>query len=214
MHSMDRMDIRMPVGKAGANGRKLLGMERIVGDPETGSPLPRGQAGELLLRGYNMMLGYYGKERWEVFTQDGFFPSGDLVMLDEEEFVWFRGRKGEMIKTAGANVAPPEVENALAACAGVREAIVFGVPDPTKGEAVAAVVVATQGNALNAGALREALHETISPYKVPQHIICMDPDAIPRTDSGKPIKHRLREMLFSAEVAIAERSSATPKERK
>jgi acyl-CoA synthetase (AMP-forming)/AMP-acid ligase II len=198
MHSMDRLDTPMPVGKAGSNGRTLPGMERLVVDPETGTPLPRGQKGELLVRGHNMMIGYYGKERWETFTRDGWFPTGDLVNLDEDDFVWFLGRGGEMIKTSGANVAPPEVENALAACPGVREAIVFGLPDEVKGEVVVAVVSAAQGSKLDPEALRESLRETISPYKVPQAIAVVTHEEIPRTASGKPIKHRLREMLFSA----------------
>jgi acyl-CoA synthetase (AMP-forming)/AMP-acid ligase II len=201
MHSMDRMDIPMPVGRAGANGRKLAGMEHLVVDPETGAPLPRGQRGELHIRGYNMMLGYYGKERWEVFTPDGFFPTGDLIALDEEEYVWFHSRRGEMIKTAGANVAPPEVENALAACPGVREAIVFGAPDAEKGEIVVAVVVAASGSELTAEALRQALRETISPYKTPQTFVFLTHEEVPRTPSGKPIKPKLREVLYPSEVS-------------
>jgi acyl-CoA synthetase (AMP-forming)/AMP-acid ligase II len=196
MHSMDRIDTPMPAGKAGANGRKLLGMDRIVVDPRTGEQLPKGRPGELFIRGNNMMLGYYGKERWETFTRDGYFPTGDLVIVDEEEFVWFLGRRGEMIKTVGANVAPPEVENALATCEGVREAIVFGIPDVTKGEAVIAVVTSMEGFEFDAAAIRGALRELISPYKVPQTIVRMAHEDIPRTASGKPIKHKLREMLF------------------
>jgi acyl-CoA synthetase (AMP-forming)/AMP-acid ligase II len=196
MHGMDRLDTPLPRGKGGSNGRKLMGMERLVVDAETREPLPRGERGELHMRGDNMMLGYYGKERWEVFTRDGWFPTGDLVAIDEEDFLWFRGRSGEMIKTSGANVAPPEVEAALAACPGVREAIVFGVPDEAKGEAVVAVVSAAQGAALDPEDLRRAVREMISPYKTPQSITVMTHEEIPRTASGKPIKHRLREALY------------------
>jgi acyl-coenzyme A synthetase/AMP-(fatty) acid ligase len=196
MHSMDRLDTPTPVGKAGSNGRKLVGMDRQIFDPETRAPLPRGERGELMIRGYNMMLGYYGKERWETFTRDGFFPTGDLATVDEDEYIWFHGRGGEMIKTSGANVAPQEVEVALAACPGVREAIVFGMPDEVKGEAVIAVVSAAQGSALDPESLRSALRETISPYKVPQSITIVTHEQIPRTASGKPIKHKLRDILF------------------
>jgi acyl-coenzyme A synthetase/AMP-(fatty) acid ligase len=199
MHGMERLDVTLPVGKGGANGRPLQGMERTIMDPETGKPLPRGQRGEVYVRGFNMMLGYYGKERWEVFTREGYLPTGDLAMIDEESFLWFHGRGGEMIKTSGANVAPPEVENALAACEGVREAIVFGVPDEVKGEVVAAVVSAAQGSELDPETLRRALRDSISPYKVPQSIAVMTHEQIPRTASGKPIKHKLREMLFPPE---------------
>ena len=198
MHSMDRLDTPIPLSKAGSNGRKLAGMERIIVDPETRAPLPLGQRGELMVRGYNMMLGYYGKERWEMFTRDGFFPTGDLATLDEDGYLWFHGRNGEMIKTSGANVAPPEVENALMACEGVREAIVFGLPDEVKGEVVVAVVAAKQGFELDAATLIKAVRETISPYKTPQSIAFLTHEEIPRTASGKPIKHKLRDMLFPA----------------
>ena len=196
MHSMDRFDAPVPVGKAGANGRKIAGMERVVVDPETRKPLPPGERGLLFVRGYNMMLGYYGKERWETFTRDGFFPTGDMAIIDEEGFIRFAGRDGDMIKTSGANVAPQEVEAALLACDGVREAIVFGVPDATRGEAVAAVVAAAQGSQLDPEVLRQSLRKTISPYKVPQSIAVLTYEDIPRTASGKAIKHKLREMLF------------------
>jgi acyl-CoA synthetase (AMP-forming)/AMP-acid ligase II len=196
MHGMDRLDMPLPVGKGGANGRPLEGMERAIFDPETGEPLPRNKGGEVYIRGVNMMLGYYGKDRWEYTTRDGFFPTGDLARIDEESFLWFLGRGGEMIKTSGANVAPQEVEVALSGCAGVREAIVFGVPDEIKGEAVVAVVSAAQGSELDPESLRLALREAISPYKVPQSITVLTHEDIPRTASGKPIKPKLRQMLF------------------
>jgi acyl-CoA synthetase (AMP-forming)/AMP-acid ligase II len=196
MHSSDPIDIVLPLGKAGSWGRKLPGMERVVVDPETGEPLPRGEKGELLLRGYNMMLGYYGKERWETFTRDGFFRTGDLVVLDEDEHLFFLGRMGEMIKTAGANVAPAEVEKALMGCEGVREAVVFGLPDPVKGEVVAAVVAPSEGSELTLERLRAQLAQALSAYKTPQAIAFLSQDEFPRTGSGKPIKRKLKEMLF------------------
>ncbi len=191
----------MPFGKAGSFGRKLAGMERLIVDPETGTVLPVGQRGELYIRGQHMMIGYYGKERWEFLTRDGFFPTGDLAMIDEDGYCWFFGRGGEMIKTSGANVAPQEVEVALLACDGVREGVVFGLPDEDKGEIVVAVVAPTPGNEPSAETLRQKLRETISPYKVPQSIAFLAHEDIPRTPSGKPIKHKLREMLFSGKRA-------------
>jgi acyl-CoA synthetase (AMP-forming)/AMP-acid ligase II len=199
MHGMTRLDTPANLGKAGANGRTLTGMERVIVDTETGAVLPRGQQGEIFLRGNHMMIGYYGKERWQTFTRDGFFPTGDLAVMDEEDYVWFQGRAGEMIKTAGANVAPPEVEAALATLEGVREAIVFGVPDEAKGEAVVAVVSPTHGAELDAATLHGSLREMISPYKLPQSIAFLSFDEIPRTAAGKPIKTKLREMLFPAD---------------
>ena len=143
------------------------------------------------------MLGYYGKERWEVFTREGFFPTGDLAIIDEDGFIWFEGRCGEMIKTSGANVAPQEVENALLAYPGVREAIVFGLPDAVKGEIVVAVVTAAPQSQLDTERLRQMLRDSISAYKVPQTIAIMAHAEIPRTASGKPIKYMLRDRVLS-----------------
>jgi acyl-coenzyme A synthetase/AMP-(fatty) acid ligase len=148
-----------------------------------------------------MMMGYYGKERWEIFTREGFFPTGDLVTIDDDGYLQFVGRTTEMIKTSGANVSPQEVEGALASCPGVREGIVFGIPHAEKGEAVIAVISAAEGSKLDGEKLRRMLREMISPYKVPHDFAFLTHDEIPRTASGKPVKHKLREMLFPAEKA-------------
>jgi acyl-CoA synthetase (AMP-forming)/AMP-acid ligase II len=143
------------------------------------------------------MDGYYKRERGEVFTTDGWFPTGDRVHINADGTLFFHGRHSEMIKTGGANVAPREVEDALQRLPGVREATVFGCPDDLKGEVVVAVVVARDGADVDPAELIAKLRSDISAYKVPQQIVVMDFDAIPRTDSGKPKKNLLKERVLA-----------------
>ncbi len=197
MHSIDRRTAPMPHGKAGTWGRHLPGVERRVVDRETGAVLPPGKEGELYIRGYTLMQGYYKREREEVFTRDGFFATGDLVIIDEDDFIYFTGRATEMIKTSGANVSPREVEIALQRYPEVREAIVFGVPDEVRGEITIAVVVPAEGRTIDTADLTGRLKQDISPYKLPHRMVVMDFDDIPRTGSAKPRKPQLREMVAS-----------------
>ena len=85
---------------------------RIV-DPDTGATVAAGEVGELQLRGRNLLRGICGKERSEVFTADGWFPTGDLAVIDADGYVFFRGRRDDMFKVKGASVYPSEVEAAL-----------------------------------------------------------------------------------------------------
>jgi acyl-coenzyme A synthetase/AMP-(fatty) acid ligase len=102
-----------------------------------------------------------------------------------------------MIKTSGANVSPREVETLLQTYDEVREAVVFGVPDEVKEEIVYAVVVPMEGMSIDSNRLLAKLREDISTYKVPSVIRVMAFDEIPRTDSGKPKKTQLRELVTS-----------------
>jgi acyl-CoA synthetase (AMP-forming)/AMP-acid ligase II len=185
----------LPESKAGSMGHSLAGIERRIADPETGSELPPGMVGELQIRGFSLMQGYYKRERGDEFTDDGWFRTGDLCHLDEDGYIYFDNRLSDMIKTMGANVAPREVEVLLESLPGVREAIVFGVPDGPRGEAVVAVVVPMNGVAVQPDELRNTIKDEISSYKVPKYIVVASYDDVPRTDAGKPRKHALREVL-------------------
>jgi acyl-CoA synthetase (AMP-forming)/AMP-acid ligase II len=195
-HSTDALDLPAPPGKATNWGRPQPGVERRIVSLETGEVLPPGQVGELQLRGPTLMRGYLKRERHETFTADGFFRTGDRCMIDADDFLFFYGRANELIKTAGANVAPAEVEAVLITFPEIREAIVFGVPDAERGEAVAAVIVPEDGREVDPAELRRKVREEISSYKVPQVIVTMAYDEVPRTDAaGKPRKVVLKEMV-------------------
>lgn len=195
MHSIDRIYMPTPVGQGGHWGRHTRGVERVIVDPETRATLPSGREGELLIRGPILMRGYYKKEREEAFTVDGWFATGDLAVIDGDDYIYFTGRRGEMVKTAGANVAPKEVELALMGHPAVREAIVFGMPDPVKGQKVVAVLVPKTEAGLDANEVGAWVRTRISAYKAPAEIHVMAFEAIPRTGSQKPIKPRLQALL-------------------
>ena len=122
-----------PEHRRGSFGKPMSGFETKVVD------------GELCVRGPYLMQRYYKRSREECFDADGWFHTGDLVRTDRDGFVYFIGRRGAMIKTAGANVAPAEVERAIAKVTGGLVAHVIGIPDPERGQVVAAVVALEDG---------------------------------------------------------------------
>ncbi|WP_448334222.1 AMP-binding enzyme, partial [Streptomyces sp. DSM 41534] len=127
--------------------------------------------GELCLRGPHLMQGYYGRSREDCFDPDGWFHTGDLVRVDPDGYFYFLGRAGSMIKTSGANVTPAEVEKALAASG--FTAHVLGLPDVTRGQIVAAVIVSDA--AVDFDAIRKELRSSLSAYKVPRTFVVCPP---------------------------------------
>ena len=194
-HSINRYGTPAPHGKGGNLGRNLPGVERLIVDPETGKPLPSGEVGELWVRGYTLMRDYYKKERHEYLTCDGFFPTGDTGLIDKDGFFYFKGRRNDMIKAAGANVSPAEIEVVLMRHPAVTEAIVLGLPDPQRGEIVVAVVVEASGTSVTAEVLREATKRALSQYKIPSEFVFLSADEIPRTHSHKVKKPELRALV-------------------
>jgi acyl-CoA synthetase (AMP-forming)/AMP-acid ligase II len=167
---------------------------RVV-DPETGLDVPDGDEGELWVRGYGLMHGYYKQERADVFDADGWFHTGDRVFLHGGR-AWFVGRTTEMVKSRGANVAPREVELFLEEeFDEVLYAFVLGLPHPEFGEQVAAVLVPARGRTLDPGDIARRAREQISSYKVPSRIDVWDEDDVPWLGSGKPDKRAIRERL-------------------
>ena len=184
-HSAEPINVRLPDDKAGASGRAVGGYERRVVDPETGREMPAGEVGELQLRGGALMAGFYGKRRCEVFTPDGFYPTGDLVRIDAEGYLTFVARRNDMIKTRAANVSRLEVEAAINTLPDVLTCAVTGLPDKEFGQIVAAAVVLRGGCKPDGEAVRAALRGSLSSYKIPRRIIFVAEADIPRTATGK-----------------------------
>jgi len=159
-----------------------------------GSPGAAATVGELLLRGPYLMQHYHKRSREECFDPDGWFHTGDLVRVDDDGFFYFLGRRGSMIKTAGANVSPAEVEKAIAAVSGMV-AHVVGVPDSERGQVVAAAVVVPDGETPNLQALRDGLAPVLSTYKIPRHFLAVRAADIPLLSSGKVDGRRLAELF-------------------
>lgn len=197
-HSAEPLNTRLPEDKPGASGRPVNQYERRVVNPETGEILGAGEQGELHLRGGALMSGLYKKRPSEVFTADGFYPTGDLVRIDAEDYLTFVARRGDMIKTRAANVSRLEVEAALNALPEVKLAVVAGLPDEEYGQIVGAAVVPADHTNPTAESLRLALREIISSYKVPRRIVFVEDAQIPRTATGKLKLHELSELIARA----------------
>jgi acyl-CoA synthetase (AMP-forming)/AMP-acid ligase II len=190
----------MPDDKHGSCGQLLPGVEvRIVnpdGDPNVA--LAPGEAGEICLRGPNVMRGICGRTREETFDRDGFYHSGDLGALDADGYLWFHGRGDDMFKVKGATVYPSEVEAALRAIAGVQQAHVTNVRNESGAEAVGALVVSDRSlDDLAAGA-----RERLSAFKVPTRWFITDSaDDVPMTATAKINKPALNELLLQKGTA-------------
>ncbi len=185
VHSAEPLNARMPADKAGTSGRTVNGYQRRLIDPQTGAEVAVGEAGELLLRGGGLMSGFYKREREEVFTADGFYPTGDLCREDEDGYLYFIARLGDMIKTRSANVSRLEVEAAMRELPEVAIPVVAGIDDAEFGQRVVAAVVPAEGATPSEAALQAALKQQISSYKVPRNIVFIAESDIPRTSTGK-----------------------------
>jgi len=164
----------------------------------SGEQVPVGEEGELLVRGPQVMAGYYDDPEATdaAFTGDGYLRTGDRASRDEDNYHYIHGRETEMILTAGYNVYPAEVEEVLYDHPAVGEAAVFALPDERRGETVAAAVTPAAGADEPAPeTIREYVLSELAPYKHPRTVLVLP--ELPRTGSGKVRKHRLRERAES-----------------
>ena len=190
----------------GSFGHEVPGVAHRIVDAD-GHDVPEGTEGEVLVRGYSVMLGLHKVERSEVFDADGWLHTGDRGLFRDGWF-FFTGRQSDLIKTKGANVAPAEVEKALARLDGVEQAFVFGVEHPDRGQDVVALVVA-DGDPDDDRSLAERLHaglrEQLSSYKLPRHIFRIAAGDVPYLTSQKPDRRSLADVAARHTAA-----SATP----
>lgn len=163
-----------------------------VVDILTGEELPRGEVGELRIRGANVVDGYWNRPDATAETiVDGWLHSGDLARMDEEGFVYIADRAKDMIIRGGENVYPAEVEAALHTHPGVADCAVLGIPDEIMGEEVAAVVKPHPGVELTVEKLTEYLAERIAKFKIPTHVNIQTAE-LPRNAAGKILKRELK----------------------
>ncbi len=185
-----------------STGRPVAGVRLRVVDPDTGEVLGPDQDGELAVAGPTLMDRYLGQTREECFDADGFLHTGDVGYVDPEGEVHWTGRRTEMIKTAGSNVSPAELEIALRACPAVRRSRVVGVPDDRLGEVVTLCVETAEGAVTTAEELTVFLSARVARYKVPRHVLFFANGELPTT--GSETKVRDDEL-----IAIATRRLAT-----
>ncbi|MEX2256299.1 MAG: FadD3 family acyl-CoA ligase [Acidimicrobiia bacterium] len=173
-------------------GRAIPDTELRVID-EAGNELPRGEAGEVVTRGYHVMRGYWEEpeETAAAIDADGWLHTGDIGIMDDRGYVKITDRKKDMFIVGGFNAYPAEVENLLLANDKVAQAAVIGVPDDRMGEVGMAFVVARPGVALAADELVAWAREHMANYKAPRYVEIVD--ALPLNASGKVLKFELRE---------------------
>jgi acyl-CoA synthetase (AMP-forming)/AMP-acid ligase II len=181
-----------PEHRRGSFGKPAPGFETKIIHPDTSKAVRVNEVGELCIRGPYVMQGYYGRSREECFDPDGWFHTGDLVREDVDGFVYYIGRRGAMIKTAGANVSPPEVEKAIAKVTGGTVAHVVGIPDEERGQLVAAVLVLDPDTAFNEAELSRELKAELSAYKIPKRFARLAPAKVPLLSSGKVDMEQLK----------------------
>jgi acyl-CoA synthetase (AMP-forming)/AMP-acid ligase II len=184
-----------PEDRRGSYGKPAPGFDTRIVDPDTGEAVAAGAVGELHLRGPHLMQRYHRRSREECFDPDGWFHTGDLVCADLDGFVYFVGRSTSMIKTSGANVSPAEVEKVIARVTGGAVAHVVGIPDPDRGEVVAAVVVTDDVDGFDENGLRALLGPELSVYKVPRKFVALPAAEVPVLSSGKVDVRGLRKVF-------------------
>ncbi|WP_251553792.1 long-chain-fatty-acid--CoA ligase [Neobacillus muris] len=179
--------------KLGSVGIPLPGTEaRIVKETSDGfEDVPVGEAGELILRGPQVMKGYWKRPGdTEMVLKDGWLFTGDIAKMDEDGYFYILDRKKDMIVASGYNVYPREVEEVLYQHPAIEEAIVIGVPDSYRGETVKAFVKLRPGMTADPDKLIEFAKINLAPYKVPKEIEILD--ELPKSSVGKLLRRMMR----------------------
>jgi long-chain acyl-CoA synthetase len=170
---------------------------RLVDDQ--GNDVPQGQPGELLVRGPQVMAGYWQRpDETARAIKDGWLATGDVATMDQDGYLQIVDRKKDMILVSGFNVYPNEVEAVLAADPRVAEVAVLGVPDPLCGEAVVAFIV-PRDPAVTAEDIRKSARASLTSYKVPKTIVFRD--ELPKSNVGKVLRKDLRAAAIAAHAA-------------
>lgn len=178
-----------------ASGFPLPGIEIRIVDPETGAPCAAGELGEIQVKSFSLMKGYYRKpaESAAAILPDGFLRTGDAGYLREDGYLRFTGRYKDMLKVGGENVAPAEIELLLQDLAGVIDVSVVGYPDKRLNEVPAAFLIVAPGAApIDQLAVHRHCYGRVASFKIPRHVFIVE--SFPMTASGKIQKVKLREV--------------------
>jgi fatty-acyl-CoA synthase len=188
-------------------GRVHPHVEIKIVDPLDGGVVPRGDAGELLTRGYSVMLGYWNdpERTAEAIDRAGWMHTGDLATMDDEGYVNIVGRSKDMIIRGGENVYPREIEEFLYTHEDVADVAVIGVPDERYGEEIMAWVQLREGAASTEEDLKSFCKGKIAHYKVPRYVKLVE--EFPMTITGKVQKFKMREAAIE-ELGLKETVTA------
>jgi long-chain acyl-CoA synthetase len=175
----------------GSIGLPIEGVEMRTID-EAGEELPPGEAGEVIIRGRNVMKGYWRRPdaTAEAITRDGWLKTGDIAKVDEDGYFFIVDRKKELVIRGGFNVYPREIEEVLYQHPDVREAAVIGIPHAELGEEVAAAVALKTGAHTTPAELRDFTKQRVAAYKYPRQVWIVD--ELPKTPTGKILKREIK----------------------
>ena len=176
--------------KPGSIGTPIEGVEMQVWDDD-GNEVPQGEVGEIVIRGHNVMKGYWDRPDAtdEAITEDGWFRTGDMAKVDEDGYFFIVDRKKDLIIRGGYNVYPREIEEVLYEHPAIQEAAVVGVPDDSLGEEVGAAVVLKKGESLEADEIKAYVKEQVAAYKYPRKV--WFEDELPKGPTGKILKREI-----------------------
>jgi len=185
--------------KAGSVGVPVPGVKIKIVDYED-KEVPAGQVGEIVVTGPNVMKGYYNREeetKWVM--RNGWLHTDDLAYIDDDGYVYIIDRKKDLIIRGGLNVHPREIEDVLYTHPKIFDAAVIGVPDPVWGEEVMAVVLLRENQEMTAKELQVYCQDKLASYKIPHYVHFVED--IPKTFSGKLLKHELKQMIEGAGIS-------------
>jgi fatty-acyl-CoA synthase len=191
------LDLEDSIRKAGSVGKEVFHIDLRIVDKNDRDVAP-GEPGEIVVRGPNVFTGYWNMPRETAKAMEGgWFHTGDMGRRDGEGFVYVIGRKQELIISSGENIYPAEVERAIQSLPQVREAAAVAMPDPSRGEVVAAFVMLHEGQFISEEDLINALHGQIAYYKIPKRVFFVDD--FPRNSTGKILKNELQKQFMGNE---------------
>jgi len=194
-------------------GKPLSGAEVRIVDAATDEPVLPDEVGELWVRGYLVMKGYYKKPEatHDAITQDGWLRTGDLASQDTDGYIRIRGRKKEMMIRGGENIYPREIEEFLRSHPKISDVAVYGVPHRRFGEEVAAAIRLKPGETATPEEIKAFCKEQIASFKIPKHVQFVS--EFPQTASGKLQKYKLQERALKDFPALNEDSAELPGEK-
>ena len=197
--SGDEEEVERKLKRLTSIGKPLDDVEvRIVDEDAQDAPI--GEVGEIVARGQRLMKGYWGQESQTAETiRDGWLYTGDLGYWDEDGYIFLAGRARDFIKRGGEMISPEEVEQVLHSHPAIEEAAIIGVEDIDWGERVRAVVVASEGHAVDEADVIEYCRQRLASFKKPESIVVVD--ELPRNPMGKVLKRTLKEE-FSDPVVV------------
>ena len=179
----------------GSHGLPLPGNSLKIVDPMTGRTMPRGERGEIAIKGPTLMMGYLGVPLEETVDDEGYFPTGDGGYMDESGRLFWEGRLNDIIKTGGANVSPIEVDEVVRDCPGVKVAQTVGVPHETLGELVVTCIVPHAGRTLDEEGVRSFVKKKLASYKVPRRVLFFSEGDLTLTGTAKIKTAELRDLV-------------------